>query len=105
MTIECPWKSWETNPWSKVLFYFHFQYPNSTQNPLDNIELALLVSLIIGETNNNIWINATTATEIQAELNLKKKNLLLEEQNPKEFHEFLDIFSKEKSARFPDSWP
>ena len=43
--------------------------------------------------------------EIQAELNRKKKDLPLEEQIPKEFHDFLDIFSEEKAARFPESWP
>ena len=29
----------------------------------------------------------------------------MEEQVPKEFHEFLDIFSKEKAARFPEPQP
>ena len=43
------------------------------------------------------------ATEIQAELNQKKKDLPLKEQIPKEFHDFLDIFSEEKVARFPES--
>ena len=80
------------------------EYLNSTQNPLDNNELTLLVSSITGEMDDDMWINAkmTTATEIQAELNMKKKDLPLEEQVPKEFHEFLDIFSEEKAARFPE---
>jgi transposase InsO family protein len=83
------------------------EYLNSTQNPLDSSELALLVSSITCEMDNDIWINAkmSTATEIQAELNLKKKDLPLEEQVPKEFHEFLDIFSEEKAARFPEPRP
>ena len=48
--------------------------------------------------DNDIWINAkmSMAMEIQAELNRKKKDLPLEEQIPKEFHDFLDIFSEEK---------
>ena len=41
--------------------------------------------------------------EIQAKLKWKKKDLPLEEQIPKEFHDFLDIFSEEKVARFPES--
>ena len=55
--------------------------------------------------DNDIWINAkmSTAMEIQAELNWKKKYLPLEEQIPKEFHDFLDIFSEEKATRFPES--
>ena len=83
------------------------EYLNSTQNPLDSSDLALLVASIIGDTDNDLWINAKTsmATEIQAELNSKKKDLPLEEQIPKEFHEFLDIFSEEKATRFPESRP
>jgi hypothetical protein len=53
--------------------------------------------MITGETDD-IWINAkpNKATEIQAEINSKKKDLPLEEQIPKEFHEYLDVFSEEK---------
>ena len=44
--------------------------------------MDLLISYIDGNMDRNIWINAksTTATEIQAEINLKKKvfwNLML----------------------------
>ena len=45
------------------------------------------------------------AMEIQAELNLKKEEVPLREQVPKEFHDFLDIFSEEKAARFPKPQP
>ena len=83
------------------------EYLNSTQNPLDESDLATLISSITGEMDNDIWINAkmSMATEIQAELNRKKKDLPLEKQIPKEFHDFLDIFSEEKVARFPESRP
>ena len=81
---------------------------NSTQNPLDDDELSLLISSITGDTDNSAWINSksTTATQIQAEINKKKEVLPLEEQIPKEFHDFLDVFSEEKAARFPEprSW-
>ena len=43
--------------------------------------------------------------EIQAEINLKKKVLPLEEQIPKELHNFLDVFSEENAAHFPESRP
>ena len=74
------------------------EYLNSTQNPLDESDLATLISSITGKMDNDIWINAkmSMAMEIQAELNQKKKDLPLEEQIPKEFHDFLDIFSEEK---------
>ena len=83
------------------------EYLNSTQNTLDESDLAILVSSITGEMDNDIWINTkmSTATEIQAELNRKKKDLPLEEQIPEEFHDFLDIFSEEKAARFLESRP
>ena len=47
--------------------------------------------------DRNVWINAksTMATEIQAELNLKKKVLPLEERIPKEFNDFLDVFQNQ----------
>ena len=75
-----------------------------TQNPLDNNDLALLVSSITDEMDTDTWINAkmSMAIEIQAELNLKKEEVQLREQVPKEFHDFLDIFSEEKAARFLD---
>ena len=83
------------------------EYLNSTQNPLNDDELAVLISSITGDADNDIWINSksTTATRIQAEINMQKQILPLEEQIPKEFHEFLDVFSEEKAARFPESRP
>jgi hypothetical protein len=77
---------------------------NSTQHPLDEDDLSLIVSTITGNTDNDVWINAklNKATEIQAEINLKKKDLPLEEQIPEEFHKHLDVFSEEKAARFPE---
>ena len=84
------------------------EHLNSTQNPLDDNELSVLISTITGDTDDSIWVNSksTMATVIQAEINLKKKVLPVEEQVPKEFHEFLDVFSEEKAARFPEprSW-
>ena len=43
------------------------EYLNSTQNPLNKSDPAILVSSITGEMDNDIWINAkmSTATEIQ----------------------------------------
>ena len=54
------------------------EYLNSTQNPLDKSDLAILVSSITGEMDNDIWINAKTsmATEIQAELEQKQRTYL-----------------------------
>ena len=82
-------------------------YLNRTQNPLDDSELSLLIASITGDMDNKIWINSklTTATQLQEEINSKKKVLPLEEQIPKEFHKFLDVFSEEKAAWFPEPRP
>ena len=67
-------------------------------------ELSVLISTFTGNTNNSEWINSksTMVTKIQAEINVKKEILPLEEQVPKEFHGYLDVFSEEKAARFPE---
>ena len=80
------------------------EHSNLTPSSLDKSDLSSIISTITGKTDNNVWINAkqNKATEIQAEINLKKKDLPLEEQILKEFHEYLDVFSEEKAARFPE---
>ena len=71
------------------------EWKNQTINSIDD------------DIDRNVWINAksTMAMEIQAEKNLKKKVLPLEEQIAKEFYDFLDVFSEEKAACFPESRP
>ena len=41
--------------------------------------------------------------DMAIENNLKKQEKTVEEMVHKEYHEFLDVFSKEKAARFPES--
>ena len=64
--------------------------------------MDLLISYIDGDMDRSIWINAksTTATEIKAEINLKEKVLPLEEQIPKEFHDFLDVSQRKRQHVF-----
>ena len=66
------------------------EWKNQTINSI-NDDMDLLISYINGNTDRNIWINtkSTMAMEIQAEIYLKKKVLPLEDQIPKEFHNFL----------------
>ena len=80
---------------------------NSTQMHLDEDELSVIISSITGNTDDSEWIcsQSTMATRIQAEINQQKKVLPLEGQVPKEFHDFLDVFSEEKAAQFPESQP
>jgi len=64
-----------------------------------------LISTIKDDADYDIWINSksTMATKIQAEINLQKEVLPLEEQIPKEFHDFLGVLTEEKAARFPET--
>ena len=80
------------------------KYLNHTRNPLEETELSMIISTITGDTEDSIWINSktTTTTTIQMEINLKKEVLPVEKQIPEEFHKFLDIFSEEKAAQFPE---
>ena len=76
------------------------EHLNSTQSPLDKNNLSEIIATITGtgETDFGTWINAkqTNLTKIQSEISLKKRDLPLEEQIPKEFHKYLDVFSEEK---------
>ena len=83
------------------------EYLNHTQNPLLQMELAMLIMTILGDTSSELWINAkmTTATTIQAEINQQKEDLPLTEQIPKEYHWYLDVFDESKAECFLESWP
>ena len=43
------------------------------------------------------------AMDMAIKNNLKKQECMVEEMVPKEYHEFLNVFSEEKAARFPES--
>ena len=77
---------------------------NRMLNPLPETDLSILIATITDDPEDYLWINAksTNATTIQAEINLKKPMIPLEDQIPKEFHEFLDVFSEKSAARFPE---
>ena len=47
----------------------------------------------------DIWINTKTnlAMDMAIKANIKKKEILVEELVPPEYHEFLDIFDEEKA--------
>ena len=80
---------------------------NRTQNPLPETDLAVLIATITDDPEDYLWINAKSnnATIIQAKINSKKLNVPLKDQIPKEFHEFLNVFSEKSTAQFPESQP
>ena len=64
---------------------------NHTNNPIEEDKNIILIE----ETT---WINKTNvATELAIKENDKKEEKTNEEIVPKEFHDYLDIFSKEKA--------
>ena len=72
---------------------------NHTQNPLPEMELATLLTTLLGDGSSDLWINAktTTATTIQAEINQQKEDLPLTDQIPREYHQYLDVFDEDKA--------
>ena len=76
---------------------------NYTKNLIKEDKNAILIKLLEEMT----WINKTNvATELAIKENDKKEEKTDEELIPKEFHEYLDIFSEEKAHQFPEprSW-
>ena len=72
-----------------------------TKNLIEEDKNAILIKLL--ETT---WMNKTNvATELAIKENNKKEEKTDKELVPKEFHDYLDIFSEEKAHRFPEPWP
>ena len=75
---------------------------NHTKNPIKEDKNTILIELL----EETAWINKTNiATELAIKENDKKEEKTDEEMVPKEFHEYLDIFSEEKAHRFPEPQP
>ena len=73
---------------------------NWTLYPTNKDLNAILLELI----EEDIQISKVTiAMELATEENWKKEEKTDKELIPKEYHEYLDVFSKEKVARFPES--
>jgi hypothetical protein len=82
---------------------------NRTQNPIlddTNMDMNILSAWVEEmEGQDEVWIHAKTSNSIEFHLkhDEKKEGVPLEEQVPKEYHEFLDIFDEHKADRFPES--
>ena len=71
---------------------------NQTTNRLETEEKETIL-MELNETTSINKINV--ATELAIKENSKKEEKTDEQLVPEEFHEYLDIFSKEKAHRFP----
>ena len=80
-------------------------WKNRTINRLEEEETSLLMATLTGQIDTDIWINTKTnlAMDMAIEANLKKKEILVTELVPLEYHEFLDIFDEDKANRFLES--
>ena len=78
------------------------EYLNRTQNIIDEDEQSIISFINSNSDFELVWINAKTnlAMDMAIENNLKKQERTVEEMVPKEYHEFLNVFSEEKAARF-----
>jgi hypothetical protein len=77
------------------------EHLNQPTNALDKVSLEYL------GMENKVWINSkdNLATRLAAEVNQKKPDLTPEQLVPPEYHEYLDIFDKDKANQFPDTQP
>ena len=75
---------------------------NYTNNSIEGDKNTIFIELLEEST----WINKMNmATELAIKENNKKEEKTDEELVPKEFHDYLDIFSKEKAHQFPEPRP
>ena len=81
------------------------EYLNRTQNIIDEDEQSIISFINSNGDFESVWINVKTnlAMDMAIENNLKKQERTVEDMVPKEYHEFLNVFSEEKAARFPES--
>ena len=71
---------------------------NRTLHPSPNDEILLAYVEDLTE-QNTIWINTKTSSSIEFHLkhDEEKKEVPLDKQIPMEYHEYLDVFDKEKA--------
>jgi hypothetical protein len=75
---------------------------NRTTLPIVEDKLGIYIKLL----ETDVWICKTNiATELAIEENSKKQDKTDEQLVLVEYHKYLDIFSKEKAHRFPESRP
>jgi len=72
---------------------------NRLINPLLDKEDFVIRTIEETENISNIWINAKTTTSqlLHQTHDEKKKDVLLKEQIPEEYHKFLDVFDEKKA--------
>ena len=101
------WQKENRTPTTSIEVLDEEEYLNRTQNILDEDKESVISFMDIYGKFEPVWINAKTnlAMDMAIKNNLTKQEKSVEEMVPKEYHEFLDVLSEEKAARFPESKP
>jgi Reverse transcriptase (RNA-dependent DNA polymerase) len=100
---EINWKEgtlqWRTTTMEEVLD--EEEHLNRPTNASDKVLLEYL------GMENELWINLkeNLAKKLASEANQKKPDLTPEKLVPWKYHDYLDIFDKDKADRFPDTRP
>ena len=99
------WQTKNRTPATSIEVLDEEEYLNRTQKTLDEDEESIISFMDVNRKFKLVWINAKTnlAMDMAIKNNLKKHECTVEEMVPKEYHEFLNVFSEEKAARFPES--
>ena len=99
------WRKESRTPTTSIEVLDEEEYLNRTQNTLDKDKESIISFIDVNSKFKLVWINAKTnlAMDMAIENNLKKQEHMVEEMVSTEYHEFLDVFSEEKAARFPES--
>ena len=99
------WRMENRTPATSIEVLDEEEYLNRTQNILDEDKKSIISFINVNGKFELVWINAKTnlAMDMAIENNLKKQEQTVEEMVPKEYHEFLNVFSEEKAARFLES--
>jgi hypothetical protein len=98
---EINWKEgtlqWRTTTMEEVLD--EEEHLNRPTNALDEVLLEY------PGIENKLWINSeeNLATKLASEANQKKPDLTPEQLVPRVYHDYSDIFDKDKANRFPDT--
>ena len=96
------WRKENRTPATSIEVLDEEEYLNRTQNTLDEDEESIISFIDINGKFELVWINMKTnlAMDMAIQNNLKKQEHTVEEMVPKEY---LNVFSEEKAARFPES--
>ena len=79
---------------------------NPTENPTENNKI-LLAYMEEVQRSNKIKINAKTSNAIEFHLkhDEQRENLPFQQLIPEVFHDYLDVFNKNKAKKFPGPCP